>query len=167
MAKEPYRRNARLARFATHLIVLVIVFVMPEVLLSWGRTMPKFVYVHTLGYIIVFYLNYYLLIDKYLFRRKRIWLYFIINLFFVVSYLFLIFGVHYLCYPPEMQPDAGKGMFPYNHALTEKEWVIRGLQGMFSRDFLMMVLSICISIALKLSEKWLPAQPTFPVQHAQ
>ncbi len=155
VAKEPYRRNARLARFATHLIVLVIVFVMPEVLLSWGRTMPKFVYVHTLGYIIVFYLNYYLLIDKYLFRRKRIWLYFIINLFFVVSYLFLIFGVHYLCYPPEMPPDAGKGMFPYNHALTEKEWVIRGLQGMFSRDFLMMVLSICISIALKLSEKWL------------
>ena len=155
IASGPYRRNARLARFATHLIVLVIVFVLPEMLLSWGRTMPKFVYIHIIGYIIVFYFNYYLLIDKYLFRRKRIWLYFIINLFFVVSFLFLIFGVHYLCYPPLMPSAVDDVMPPGPLELTEKGWIMMGLHSLFSRDFLMMVLSICISIALKLSEKWL------------
>ena len=155
IASGPYRRNARLARFATHLIVLVIVFVLPEMLLSWGRTMPKFVYIHIIGYIIVFYFNYYLLIDKYLFRRKRIWLYFIINLFFVVSFLFLIFGVHYLCYPPLMPSAVDDVMPPRPPELTEKGWIMMGLHSLFSRDFLMMVLSICISIALKLSEKWL------------
>ena len=152
--KSPYLQRMRLLRFVTHLIVLVIVFVLPEVLMSWGRTMPKFVYIHTLGYILVFYINYFLLIDKYLFQKRRIWLFFIINLLFVLCYLFIIFGTHYLSFPPEM-PAPDKGAMLPHPGLSRDEWIIRGVLGLASRDFVMMVLSICMSMALKFSERWL------------
>ena len=152
--KSLYLQRVKLLRFATHLIVLVIVFVLPEVLMSWGRTMPKFVYVHTLGYILVFYVNYFLLIDKFLFRKGRVWLYFIINLLFVVCFLFIIFETHYLCFPPGGDMP-GKGEMPPHPELSREQWILRGLQGLVSRDFVMMVLSLCMSIALKFSERWL------------
>ena len=152
--KSLYLQRVKLLRFATHLIVLVIVFVLPEVLMSWGRTMPKFVYVHTLGYILVFYVNYFLLIDKFLFRKGRVWLYFIINLLFVVCFLFIIFETHYLCFPPGGDMP-GKREMPPHPELSREQWILRGLQGLVSRDFVMMVLSLCMSIALKFSERWL------------
>lgn len=150
--KDQYQRKMKVARFATHLIVLIIVFVLPEVLMSWGRSMPKFVYVHTLGYILVFYINYFCFIDKFLFHNRRIWLYFIANLLFVVCYLFIIFGTHYMYRPPNfpVEVDGRMEVVP----ISGEEWIWRGVQGLISRDFVMMILSIFISIALKLSEKW-------------
>ncbi len=151
-SQEPYRRKMQIMRFVIHLIMLVIVFVMPEVLFSIGRTMPKFVYVHTLGYILVFYVNYYLFIDKFLFRSNRVWLYFLTNLLFVVCYLILIFGVHHYWFLPE-PVEIGRRMPPPGPELERRE-LIDAFQ-FFSRDFGMMLLSICISLALKFSEKWL------------
>ena len=146
--REPYRRRMVVMKFVTHFIVLVIIFILPEVLLSWGRSMPKFVYVHTLGYILVFYLNYYLLIDRFLFKRNRKWLYFVSNLSFVFCYLFIIFGVHCM-YPPVSPPGTDA------HLMLPEDWYKRGIMNLFSRDFVMMVLSIGTSVALKLSEKWM------------
>ncbi len=148
--REPYRLRMMIVKFATHFIVLVIIFILPEVLISWGRTMPKFVYIHTLGYILAFYLNYYLLIDKLLFRRNRIWLYFVTNLVFVLCYLAFVFGVHNM-FPPTIPPEAAN---LHAGALPE-DWRIRGLMNLFSRDFVMMVLSIGTSVALKFSGKWI------------
>ena len=60
--------KARGMKYVTHIIVLAIAFVLPEVLLSWGHSVPKIVYLHTMFYVAVFYLNYAILIDKLLFK---------------------------------------------------------------------------------------------------
>ena len=62
--------RTRLLRIATHIIVLAIIFVLPEVIMSWGRGVPRIAYLHTLVYVAIFYLNYALLIERLLFRQR-------------------------------------------------------------------------------------------------
>ncbi len=154
--EAPYQHRVKVMHFAIHFIVLAIIFIMPEVLMSWGRTIPKFVYVHTFGYILVFYVNYFLFIDRFLFKRDRLWLFFVANVLLIILYLLLIFGVHCLCSPPDAQKVfEGSDVPPiFPHEVNDK-WLLREVTHLFSRDFVMMFLSICVSVALKLSEKWI------------
>ena len=167
--------RARLSTYATHLIVLLIIFVLPEMLASWGHEVPKTMYLHTLVYVVVFYLNYFLIIDRLLFRQKRQWMFFAVNV--------LLIGIHFLVLyifsdqmmplhefeggpdmaefprPEEMQgippmqeggpggpdgPDGpGPGPQPFDH-----------LGGFFTREGILLVLAVCLSVALKVGEKW-------------
>ena len=68
----------------THVIVLTIVFILPEVIFTTAMGQrAKFgprrfdIYIHTVMYIITFYVNYFILIDRLLFK-KRTWLYLVV-----------------------------------------------------------------------------------------
>ena len=79
--------RTRLLRIATHIIVLAIIFVLPEVIMSWGRGVPRIAYLHTMVYVAIFYLNYALLIERLLFRQ-RTWAFVGVNVTLVA-----LFGV--------------------------------------------------------------------------
>ncbi len=136
---EPRRRRLRIV---THIIVLAIVFVLPEVIMSWGRGVPRIAYLHTLVYLGTFYLNYALLIGWLLFRQRTL-TFAGVNVALVVLVGVLMVALHDYFFPA---PPGGRmpGM-----GLHDK------LGGFVVRDCLMVVLSICLSVALKLSEKWL------------
>ena len=58
----------------SHILVISIVFILPEVIFSNSFTdpdhpAPSGIYIHTVVYIIVFYYNYFFLIDRLLFRK--------------------------------------------------------------------------------------------------
>ena len=72
----------------THVIVLTIVFILPEVIFTAAMGQrAKFgprrfdIYIHTVMYIITFYVNYFILIDRLLFK-KRTWLYLVVAALF-------------------------------------------------------------------------------------
>lgn len=143
--------RTRLIKIVTHIIVLTIVFVVPDVFISWGRGVPIVVYVQTLIYVGIFYLNYSLLIDRILFRHRTGW-FVAINLSILVIYFFFMLMFHDSIYPPHH----GK-MPPIDQPMNElmRQGVPMKVKGFMMRDSLMLVLSMCLSITLKLSEKWL------------
>ena len=148
--QEQYYNKVMVVRFITHLIVLLTIFLLPDVLLSFGsRPVPRFVYLHSIGYILAFYVNYYLFIDKFLFNRKRVWLFFAVNLLFVLLYMSLVAIIHVHWENPVPRPED-----VLNQGVSLWSDKILGFLHFLSRDFLMMVLSISMSIAIKFSEKW-------------
>lgn len=143
--------RTRFVRIITHIIVLTIVFVVPDVFISWGRGVPDVVYLQTFVYVAVFYLNYAMLIDRLLFKHHT-WWFFTINLSIVVCYFVLMVAMHDSFYPP------------HHGKMLTVDAPVRGImhtvipmkvKGFVMRDSLMLVLSMCLSITLKLSEKWL------------
>lgn len=152
--RESYYNKVVVVRFITHLIVLFTIFLLPDVLLSFRHhPIPRFVYLHTVGYILAFYVNYYLFIDKFLFNRKKVWLFFTVNLISILLYLLLMAWLHlHFDDIPGFGPREAVGPVHFNEISRDK---ILRLFHFLSRDFLMMFLSTCMSIALKFSEKWI------------
>lgn len=142
--------RTRILRVVSHIIVLAIIFVLPELLISWGHRVPKIVYLHAFVYVAMFYLNYTILIDRLLFRH-RTWIFVAVNVSIVVAFFLLMVSMHDFFYPmhaAKLPHDA-----PTNHFLASGFRMKIG--GFVMRDSLMLVLSICLSVSLKLSEKWL------------
>ncbi|MGN1245294.1 MAG: sensor histidine kinase [Muribaculaceae bacterium] len=134
-------------RIITHIIVLAIIFVLPEVIMSWGRGVPRIAYLHTLVYVTIFYLNYTLLIERLLFRQ-RAWIFVGINVALVVLFGVLMVVLHDFFFPVPPEMRMGNSVI-HDVNLHDK------LAGFVVRDCLMVVLSACLSVALKLSEKWM------------
>lgn len=139
--------RTRLLRIATHIIVLAIIFVLPEVIMSWGRGVPRIAYLHTLVYVAIFYLNYALLIERLLFRQ-RTWAFVGVNVALVALFGVLMSVLHdfFFPVPPEMR---------IGNRIMHEAHLHNKLGGFIVRDCLMVVLSACLSVALKLSEKWM------------
>lgn len=150
---ESYYNKVVMVRFITHLIVLLAIFLLPDVLLSFGsHPTPRFVYLHSIVYILAFYVNYYLFIDKLLFNRKRVWLFFMVNLVFVLLCILLLAFMHEY-FGEFLKPGPREASDVMDGDVVWRDRVL-GLFHFLSRDFLMAFLSICMSIALKFSEKW-------------
>ncbi len=135
----------------THIIVLLIVFILPDFIFSaaFGRQPHDDrhvqVYLQTTAYIVAFYINYFILIDKFLFKKKT-FTYIIVTLLFAIAMLFLMRFLHLMISvltndgPPKIPP---------------KEWDNRFfLIGFMLRDFAMIILTIGLSIAVKFSLRW-------------
>lgn len=141
--------KARGMKYVTHIIVLAIAFVLPEVLLSWGHSVPKIVYLHTMFYVAVFYLNYAILIDKLLFKGKLV-AFIGVNAFILVAFFFLMM----MCFQDFVPMPHGENM-PHGREFMKPHGGLLGKKGGFIiRDELMLVLAMCLSVAVKLSEKW-------------
>ena len=141
--------KARGMKYVTHIIVLAIAFVLPEVLLSWGHSVPKIVYLHTMFYVAVFYLNYAILIDKLLFKGKLV-AFIGVNAFILVAFFFLMM----MCFQDFVPMPHGENM-PHRREFMKPHGGLLGKKGGFIiRDELMLVLAMCLSVAVKLSEKW-------------
>ena len=127
----------------SHILVISIVFILPEVIFSNSFTdpdhpAPSGIYIHTVVYIIVFYYNYFFLIDRLLFR-KRMLLYIVSVLIFVIL---LVSGAEFLSSltRPE-SPGHMHGPVPGNFVMA-------------IRNFAISLLSVGLSLALKFSMRW-------------
>lgn len=142
----------RVTKYATHLLVLAIIFVLPELLMSWGHRVPRIVYFHTFVSVAVFYLNYFIFIDKLLFRHHRAWAFFVANLLLLVVYFLAICEYHEMLVPgvdprhnapPQGPPHDMQPAFALRYMLG----------GFMMREVALLVLAVCLSVALKVGEK--------------
>lgn len=145
---------------ATHLLVLLIIFVSPELTFCFGRTVPKISYIIPMCYIAVFYLNYYYLIDKYMFNRKQIWLYVSINIIVLLCVLIVFYYIHTIIKPHIMRPPIPINgtmpphLIPFSSETIMQHHLIQALK-ILPRISVMVIMAIALSIVLRLSEKWI------------
>lgn len=131
----------------THVLVLTIVFILPEVIFTAAMDRRDGsnhydVYLHTLIYIITFYINYFILIDRYLFKKK-VAKYFIITLIFIAVMAIIGTKAHIVTDflsgntppPPKVRYHHGHDFFFFS---------------LMTRDYVMLVLTVGLSIALKM-----------------
>lgn len=147
---EHQEPRTRILRVVSHIIVLAIIFVLPELLISWGHKVPKIAYLHAVIYLAMFYLNYTLLIDRLLFRQ-RTWTFVVVNLGIVIAFFVIMVTFHDLFFPISHGKNPADA--PIDAFIDARKRMKIG--GFVMRDSLMLVLSICLSVSLKLSEKWL------------
>ena len=127
----------------SHILVISIVFILPEVIFTNSFTDPDHpaplgVYIHAVVYIIVFYYNYFFLIDRLLFR-KRMLLYIVSVLIFVIL---LVSGAEFLSSLTRPESDGHMhGPVPGNFVMA-------------IRNFAISLLSVGLSLALKFSMRW-------------
>lgn len=147
---EHQEPRTRILRVVSHIIVLAIIFVLPELLISWGHKVPKIAYLHAVIYLAMFYLNYTLLIDRLLFRQ-RTWMFVVVNLGMVIAFFVIMVTFHDVFFPISHGKNPADA--PIDAFIDARKRMKIG--GFVMRDSLMLVLSICLSVSLKLSEKWL------------
>lgn len=129
-------------------IVLTMVFVIPEFFFSLGNTRPVNygIYIHTLLCIITFYFNYFFLIDRYLFRKKT-FAYIVLSLLTAIVMVMLMVVIQYLFFVHN--PD-----FPEKHGHDEHFHDELFFIGSITREFAMIILTTGLSVALKFSMRW-------------
>lgn len=145
-------RKENITTFLTHLICISILFILPEMLNSYGRHRPvpasvqTMMYAKSLVFIAVFYINYYLIINR-CFRSKRFEIKVVVyNLMVVAGAM----GVIWLMWRWS-QPIIRGGKPDYDPGLMQT--IIRTSKFMI-RDLVMVVLTIGLAVALKLSDRW-------------
>lgn len=146
-------RKAKMLSITIHLIVLLIVFIFPEILanIRGHRPTPAIVYIHTLNYLVIFYISYFFLIDRFLFKRKII-LFITLSLLVAIITTGLTITTDILLF--KSNPTPGKfppKPFNFNDGF-EKQYI--HILRFMSRDFGMIVLTIGLSIALKMGLRW-------------
>lgn len=130
-----------------NIIVLLIVFILPEVIFNTAmeqrHQQPQHiaVYIHALTYLFVFYLNYFVLIDKLLFRKKVL-LYVATALLLSAIMVFLTPILHQFTDPPQ----------PHPHHEPESGNIF--ILGIMLRDFAMMILTTGLSVAIRMGLRW-------------
>lgn len=152
MNSIPTTKRSTMLGLMTHVIVLTIVFILPEVIFTatMGQR-AKFgprrfdIYIHTVMYIITFYVNYFILIDRLLFK-KRTWLYLVVAALFAAlmvvasSYSHIVIDkLLGVTPPPHRRGHHGGGLF---------------IVSMMTRDYVMLILTIGLSVALKMGLRW-------------
>lgn len=150
MNKRPYFNRTAVLNVMIHIIVLCIVFILPDVFFSMSRGSRAIeyrhlsIYSHTLIFIITFYINYFLFIDRLLFRRKVL-LYIATALLFALAMTVVEQFVH-------------KGLMMLSGEMPPKR---RGPEmngffflGLMSRDYVMLILTTGLSVALKMGLRW-------------
>lgn len=139
-----------------HFLFIIILFVLPELVMAiamphkYGINFYPGFYVKTLIYIAAFYLNYLLLVDRTLGRsdgNRRIINFLLWNLLIIAAGLLLSYLLSVWTAPPtpsprrrHMPPEFGPRFFKQATFLV--------------RDGVMLILTIGLAVALRLSTKW-------------
>ncbi|MDD2960906.1 MAG: histidine kinase [Muribaculaceae bacterium] len=160
---EEYQVSNKLkwSRRITHFLILCILFFLPDVIFSLGnKPSLGFIYLKPLPYILAFYLNYYILVDKLFFqRRNKVW-FFVINFVLLVVFILGIYAVSRIDVnlpgglggrPPHLRHDGPKP--PFEQAGMLNRHMMKILSFMI-REGVFFILTIALSVALKLGEKW-------------
>lgn len=105
-------KNILWIKAIAHLVVLLMIFIGPELVFSIGRNVPKLMFLTPLCYIILFYLNYYWIMDKYMFTKKKVWIYVVINILLILVTVTVFYIVESSLRPPgpptTLKPDGRK-----------------------------------------------------------
>ena len=151
-------RRGHIVRFLIHLIVIGILFVLPEVISSIGRPfavpwqITVGIYSKSLVFIALFYLNYYLILPRT--RAKGHWLWSVLswNLLAIAVALVLLWLISQWTEPfwDSLRPPKPG----HRHHQVSRRLTLLWATKFMLRDLVMMVLSIALSVALKLSDYW-------------
>ncbi len=150
--RPPSRRHLSrqtVVNFFTHLICITILFVLPEVLMSISgpqpHRMPAGIYLKSLVFVTVFYLNYYVIIDRTL-GQPRGWVKFTLsNVVLIALVLVVLYFVGRYLLPKRMD---------HQPHIRETLTAIRAASFLL-RDLVMIVLTIALSVAIRLSDRWI------------
>lgn len=142
-----------MATILSHTLFIILLFVLPELVLaialphrSHWTFYPGF-YVKTLTYLGVFYLNYFLLVDKKLGREHpRIWQFVALNAGVILLTLLINYGIQVFINPAPRTPRR------WEELTTAQR--IAGMTSFVLRDAVMLVLAIGLAVALRLSARW-------------
>ena len=135
--------------FLVHFIFLCIIFILPEFLFSFtvgAKRAPLIFYYFPVLSIVIFYVNYFVLIDKFFFNKKKIWLFILLNLFLIVIAVFFR-SLMETVLPPRPEFFDGNEHFRRPHPMMLD--VVPHL----ARDFIMLFLTISLAVAVKLLSK--------------
>lgn len=144
------RKRKRLVSMCAHFIFLLILFILPELVLSIASPHRRVMfytgfYVKTLIYIVAFYLNYFVIIDRTLSRRGG-GLH--LGRFLLWNFVILVVGV-ILGYLSVDISHYNRGTAPisiWQSALKSTAYMLR--------DAVMITLTVALSVALRLSTIW-------------
>lgn len=157
-------RREQVVRFLTHLICLGMLFILPEILNSMGkpfRNVPELklgVYAKALVFIAVFYVNYCFIIGRSFERKRFAWRLIGYNLI-VIAASMVLFRLISIWMEPYWEEawrirQASKGIIEATRTKPHPHGLLHWLN-FYARDVVMLVLTIGLSIALKLSDTWL------------
>ena len=142
----------RVTTFFTHLLCIIILFVLPELLTSLanpGRPLKLWMYTKTFVFIGVFYANYYGIIERSLDKPRHFLRFFAYNFILILVSL----GLIYLIW--RFKGHLG-GRTPLRNQVAPTEWMyLAKAAGMLSRDLVMLILVIGFATALRLGDMWI------------
>ena len=140
----PSPKQQRLVKIIIQFLGLCILFLLPEVLMSTTRHHDvgawRF-YIKSAIFITVFFLNYYVLIDRCLWRPHGFLRLFGCNLLIIILCMAIIWNV---CTPPSTAK--------FCNAPVDNSWIRHFT--MTLRDMIMLLLTIGLSVAMKMSDYW-------------
>lgn len=139
-------------KFFTHLIVICMLFFLPDVLANishpnrnnaWSYLM----YVRSAGFVAIFYINYYIIIQHTLLSHKRNYLMFVVwNILLTALIFYLTNLAADFMLPPHRNHHRPDDLPRYMQMIRDWSWMLR--------DVVMVVLTIALSAALRFAEKW-------------
>ena len=143
--------KGRFATFIAHFIFIVIIFILPELVMNMARPnrssfgfYPGF-YFKTLVLLGVFYVNYFIVVDRTLsIGRSRILRFILWNVLLICAGLALDYVSTSIWFPPR---------FMKHHDMPTMQYFLRWVSYLM-RDAVMMILTIGLAVALRLSLKW-------------
>lgn len=152
-----YLKKPSFPKVLSHLIVIGMLFILPEIIMTMSysgtnRSIHWPVYIKASVYILVFYINYYIIIPRTLTGSKpKVWRFVLYNLLllticFIIMHLVLSSGW-------ANSWRRGPKNKPFKQ-LSEMQIILKWA-AFYLRDIVMFVLTIGLAIALKLSEKWI------------
>lgn len=165
-AQEAPKSHRKWVLFLIHLLVLSLLFILPDFIKTISSPdsprIPTGIYLKVAVYIMVFYINYFLIIDRTFLPRRRFLRFFLTNLVITVIALTLLYifwryvdpgnkpapaemvRVHHFG-PDAMAPPPEPGPPPHEN----------GESPLFlSRDFIIIILTIGLAVALRLNSIW-------------
>ncbi len=152
--KQPSAKTQNIVTFLSHVLGVCIIFILPDVLMS--RSIPHFggapwlVYAKSLMFVILFYINYYIIIDKCISRKNwalRVtgW-----NVLFIILTIIALYLIR--------EADGG-GPGPAQQRQESQNPFLLHLS-FVARDVVMMVMTIALSIAVKITQRWMKLRDT-------
>ncbi len=149
------RTRSKITRFLSHLIVISMLFLLPEFIMAYAMPNHKgadshqwVMYAKSFLYIVVFYTDYYYIIGHTLTPKVRIWRFLAYNLIMLATTLALSYGLWYwLVYEPRIAENALR-------PLRNPEKFRLMFFSQLVRDGVMIILTMSLAVALRLSDKW-------------
>jgi hypothetical protein len=150
--KQPSAKTQNLVTFLSHLLGVCIIFILPDVLMS--RSIPHFggapwlVYAKSLLFVALFYINYYFVIDRCISKKNWVLKVSSWNILFILLTIIALYVIREL---------DGAGPTP-NHQNGQNAFLLH--LSFVARDVVMMVMTIALSIAVKITQRWMKLRDT-------
>lgn len=147
---EPSALQQRWVKIITQFLIVSMIFILPEILMTTSHPHDSRiwrVYIKSGLFIAIFFLNYYVIIDRCLARPRG----FVHLLLWNLVVIALSLAVIWITAFPSMPPPVHRGPWlpepPRSHGMK--------LLSLSLRDAIMLLLTIGLSVAMKLSDYWM------------